>query len=204
LSSFIPSDERIVTVEDAKELQMHQDHVLSMEARPPNIEGRGEVTIRDLVKNCLRMRPDRVVVGECRGGEALDMLQAMNTGHDGSLTTTHANSPREAIARLETLVLMAGLDLPIRAIREQIAGSVRLLVQQSRLSDGSRRVTSITEVTGIGDDGEITLVPIFELVRTGTGPKGKVLGEFRATGFLPTFLNDFLVMDLVREGEEYL
>ncbi len=204
LSAAIPSEERVVTIEDAAELQLKQPHVVSLETRPPNMEGNGEYTIRDLVKNALRMRPDRIVVGECRGGEALDMLQAMNTGHDGSLTTTHANSPREAVARLETLVLMAGLDLPVRAIREQIAGSVQLFVQQSRLSDGSRRVTSITEVTGIGDDGEIELVPIFEYVRTGTGPKGKVLGEFRATGFLPTYLNDFVVMDLVGEGEDYL
>src|SRR5689334_6912003 len=145
MSGAIPPEERIVTIEDAAELQLKQPHVVSLETRPANLEGRGEYTIRDLVKNALRMRPDRIVVGECRGGEALDMLQAMNTGHDGSLTTTHANSPREAIARLETLVLMAGLDLPIRAIREQIAGSVQLVVQQSRLPDGSRRVTGISE-----------------------------------------------------------
>lgn len=204
LSGAIPEDERIVTIEDAAELQLKQPHVVSLETRPANMEGNGEYTIRDLVKNALRMRPDRIVVGECRGGEALDMLQAMNTGHDGSLTTTHANSPREAIARLETLVLMAGLDLPVRAIREQIAGSVQLVVQQSRLSDGSRRITSIAEITGIGDDGDVELVPIFEYVRTGTGPKGKVLGEFRATGFLPSYLNDFAVMGLIGEGEEYL
>jgi pilus assembly protein CpaF len=204
LSSAIPEDERIVTIEDAAELQLGQPHVVSLETRPPNMEGKGEYTIRDLVKNALRMRPDRIVVGECRGGEALDMLQAMNTGHDGSLTTTHANSPREAIARLETLVLMAGLDLPVRAIREQIAGSVQIVVQQSRLSDGTRRVTAITEVVGISDEGDVELVPIFEFVRTGTGPNGKVLGEYRATGFLPTFLNDFLVMGLVGEDEAYL
>jgi pilus assembly protein CpaF len=168
------------------------------------MEGKGEYTIRDLVKNALRMRPDRIVVGECRGGEALDMLQAMNTGHDGSLTTTHANSAREAIARLETLCLMAGIELPVRAIREQIASSIHLLVQQSRLSDGSRRVTAITEVTGINDEGEVEIVPIFQFVRTGTGPKGKVVGEFRATGFLPTYLNDFIVMGLVKKGEAYL
>jgi pilus assembly protein CpaF len=168
------------------------------------MEGKGEYTIRDLVKNALRMRPDRIVVGECRGGEALDMLQAMNTGHDGSLTTTHANSPREAIARLETLCLMAGIELPVRAIREQIASSIHLLVQQSRLSDGSRRVTAITEVTGINDEGEVEIVPIFQFVRTGTGANGKVVGDFRATGFLPTFLNDFIVMGLVKKGEGYL
>ncbi len=204
LSGAIPSDERIVTIEDAAELQLRQPHVVSLETRPPNMEGKGEYSIRDLVKNALRMRPDRIVVGECRGGEALDMLQAMNTGHDGSLTTTHANSAREAIARLETLVLMAGVDLPVRAIREQIAGSIHLLVQQSRLSDGSRKITGITEVTGINDDGDVDIVPIFEFVRTGTGPKGKVLGEFRATGFLPTYLNDFIVMGLIKPGEAYL
>jgi pilus assembly protein CpaF len=204
LSGAIPEDERIVTIEDAAELQLAQPHVVSLETRPSNMEGKGEYTIRDLVKNALRMRPDRIVVGECRGGEALDMLQAMNTGHDGSLTTTHANSPREAIARLETLVLMAGLELPVRAIREQIAGSVQLVVQQSRLSDGTRRVTAISEVVGISDKGDVELVPIFEFVRTGTGPKAKVLGEYRATGFLPTFLNEFLIMGLVGEDEEYL
>ena len=204
LSGAIPEDERIVTIEDAAELQLAQPHVVSLETRPSNMEGKGEYTIRDLVKNALRMRPDRIVVGECRGGEALDMLQAMNTGHDGSLTTTHANSPREAIARLETLVLMAGLELPVRAIREQIAGSVQLIVQQSRLSDGTRRVTAISEVVGISDAGSVELVPIFEFVRSGTGPNGKVIGEYRATGFLPTFLNDFLVMGLVGEDEAYL
>ena len=204
LSGAIPADERIVTIEDAAELQLAQPHVVGLETRPSNMEGKGEYSIRDLVKNALRMRPDRIVVGECRGGEALDMLQAMNTGHDGSLTTTHANSPREAVARLETLVLMAGLDLPVRAIREQIAGSVQLIVQQSRLSDGTRRVTAISEVVGISDTGDVELVPIFEFVRTGTGPANKVLGEYRATGFLPTFLNDFLVMGLVGEDEAYL
>jgi pilus assembly protein CpaF len=204
LSAAIPPDERIVTIEDAAELQLGQPHVVSLETRPPNMEGKGEYTIRDLVKNALRMRPDRIVVGECRGGEALDMLQAMNTGHDGSLTTTHANSPREAVTRLETLVLMSGLELPVRAIREQIAGAVHVVVQQSRLSDGSRKVTAITEVTGINDEGEIELVPIFQFVRTGTGQKGRVEGEFRATGFLPTFLNQFLVMGLIKPGERYL
>ncbi|HEX4818631.1 MAG TPA: CpaF family protein, partial [Acidimicrobiales bacterium] len=149
LSSFIPTDERIVTVEDAKELQLHQEHVLAMEARPPNIEGRGQVTIRDLVKNCLRMRPDRIVVGECRAGEALDMLQAMNTGHDGSITTVHSNSPRDTLARIETMTLMSGFDLPVRAIREQVASAVDLIVQLSRLRDGSRRVTHVTEVDGM-------------------------------------------------------
>ncbi len=205
LSGVIPEEERIVTIEDAAELQLKQPHVVSLETRPANLEGRGEYTIRDLVKNALRMRPDRIVVGECRGGEALDMLQAMNTGHDGSLTTTHANSPKEAIARLETLVLMSGVDLPVRAIREQIAGSVHVIVQQSRLSDGSRKIVAISEVIGMErDTGEIETLPIFEFVRTGTGPKGKVIGDFRATGYLPSYLNDFIVMGLVKRGEKYL
>ena len=205
LSGAIPEDERIVTIEDAAELQLKQPHVVSMETRPPNLEGRGEYTIRDLVKNALRMRPDRIVVGECRGGEALDMLQAMNTGHDGSLTTTHANSPMEAVSRLETLVLMAGLELPMRAIREQIASSVHLIVQQSRLSDGSRKVTAISEIIGIDrESNEIEMRPIFEFIRTGTGDKGKVEGEFRATGYLPSFLPTFIVMGLVKRGEPYL
>ncbi|HEX7666568.1 MAG TPA: CpaF family protein, partial [Polyangiaceae bacterium] len=204
MSGAIPPEERIVTIEDAAELQLKQPHVVSLETRPANLEGRGEYTIRDLVKNSLRMRPDRIVVGECRGGEALDMLQAMNTGHDGSLTTTHANSPPEAISRLETLVLMAGVDLPVRAIRDQIAGAVHLIVQQSRFADGSRRVTAITEVTGVNENSEIEMRPIFEFVRTGTGAKGKVVGEFRATGYLPTYLNDFIVMGLVKKGENYL
>jgi pilus assembly protein CpaF len=205
LSGAIPPEERIVTIEDAAELQLKQPHVVSMETRPANLEGRGEYTIRDLVKNALRMRPDRIVVGECRGGEALDMLQAMNTGHDGSLTTTHANSPSEAISRLETLVLMAGLELPVRAIREQIASSVHIIVQQSRLSDGSRKITAISEVIGIDSQtSEIEMRPIFEFIRTGTGAKGKVEGEFRATGYLPSFLPTFIVMGLVNRGEPYL
>ena len=205
LSGAIPPEERIVTIEDAAELQLKQPHVVSMETRPPNLEGRGEYTIRDLVKNALRMRPDRIVVGECRGGEALDMLQAMNTGHDGSLTTTHANSPMEAVSRLETLVLMAGLELPMRAIREQIASSVHVIVQQSRLSDGTRKVTAISEIVGIDrESNEIEMRPIFEFIRTGTGAKGKVEGEFRATGYLPSFLPTFIVMGLVKRGEPYL
>lgn len=205
LSGAIPPEERIVTIEDAAELQLKQPHVVSMETRPANLEGRGEYTIRDLVKNALRMRPDRIVVGECRGGEALDMLQAMNTGHDGSLTTTHANSPMEAVSRLETLVLMAGLELPMRAIREQIASSVHVIVQQSRLSDGSRKVTAISEIIGIDrESNEIEMRPIFEFIRTGTGAKGKVEGEFRATGYLPSFIPTFIVMGLVQRGEPYL
>lgn len=205
LSGAIPPEERIVTIEDAAELQLKQPHVVSMETRPPNLEGRGEYTIRDLVKNALRMRPDRIIVGECRGGEALDMLQAMNTGHDGSLTTTHANSPEEAVSRLETLVLMSGVELPLRAVRDQIASAVHIIVQQSRLSDGSRKITAISEITGIdAQTSEIELRPIFEFVRTGTGPKGEVLGEFRATGYLPSFLQTFIVMGLVKKGQPYL
>jgi pilus assembly protein CpaF len=204
LSAAIPADERIVTIEDAAELQLGQPHVVSLETRPPNMEGNGSYTIRDLVKNSLRMRPDRIVVGECRGGEALDMLQAMNTGHDGSLTTTHANSPAEALARLETLSLMAGVDLPARAIREQIAASVHLVVQQSRMSDGSRKITNISELSGMDPDGEFELHPIYRFIRTGTAPDGKVLGEFAATGRLPSFLPEFIVRGLVKPGEPYL
>ncbi len=204
LSAAIPSGERIVTIEDAAELQLAQPHVVALETRPPNMEGRGQYTIRDLVRNALRMRPDRIVVGECRGGEALDMLQAMNTGHDGSLTTTHANSPEEAVTRLETLALMAGLELPQRAIREQIAKSINLVVQQSRLSDGSRRITAIAEVCGIDDEGQVDMRPIYEFYRSGTGTSGQVLGGFRTTGYLPTFLHDFVVRGLVKRGEPYL
>ncbi|MGE5329055.1 MAG: CpaF family protein [Deltaproteobacteria bacterium] len=187
LSAFIPEDERIVTIEDAAELQLGQDHVVRLETRPSNIEGKGAVTIRDLVKNSLRMRPDRIVVGEVRGGEALDMLQAMNTGHDGSLTTGHANTPRDMLARLETMVLMAGMDLPVKAIREQIASAVDLIIQQSRLKDGTRRITHITEVVGM--EGEvITLQDIFVFRQRGRDDKGRVLGEIVSTGIKPKFL----------------
>jgi pilus assembly protein CpaF len=187
LSSFIPSDERIVTIEDAKELQLHQDHVLAMEARPPNIEGKGHVSIRDLVRNSLRMRPDRVVVGECRGGEALDMLQAMNTGHDGSITTIHSNSPRDTLARIETMTLMAGFDLPVRAIREQMASALDLIVHLTRLRDGTRRITHITEVQGMEGD-VITLQDIF-LFDFGMGidEHGRFKGHLKATGVRPKF-----------------
>ncbi len=187
LSSFVPEDERIVTIEDSAELQLPQEHVVRLESRPPNIEGEGAVTIRDLVRNALRMRPDRIVVGECRAGEALDMLQAMNTGHDGSLTTVHANTPRDALSRLETLCLMAGLDLPARAIREQIASAIDLVFQQSRLSDGSRRVTHIAEITG--REGEVfTIADIFLFKQTGITPDGKVQGQFVPTGVIPKFI----------------
>lgn len=201
LSGAIPEEERVVTIEDAAELQLMQPHVVSLESRPPNLEGRGEYSIRDLVKNALRMRPDRIVVGECRGGEAIDMLQAMNTGHEGSMTTTHANSPREAIARIETLCLMAGVDLPIRAIRSQIASSIHLVVQQTRLSDGSRRITNVAEVVGIDDDGEVELHEIFSYVRTGTSSEGKVIGEFRASGYLPSFVDDFITHGVAPDGD---
>ncbi|MEM7325918.1 MAG: CpaF family protein [Actinomycetota bacterium] len=187
LSGFIPEGERIVTVEDAKELQLNQEHVLSMETRPPNIEGKGEITIRDLVKNSLRMRPDRIVVGECRAGEALDMLQAMNTGHDGSLTTLHANSPRDTLSRLETLVLMAGYDLPVRAIREQIASAVDCVVQLQRLRDGSRRITHISEVVGMEGD-IITLQDVFLFdFAAGLDDQGRFKGQLKPTGVRPKF-----------------
>ncbi len=204
LSASIPEAERIVTIEDAAELQLAQPHVVSLETRPANLEGKGEYTMRDLLKNAMRMRPDRIIVGECRGGEALDMLQAMNTGHDGSLTTTHANSPVEAVSRLETLVLTSGVELPIAAVRRQLASSVDLMVQQSRFSDGTRRITSICEVTGVGDDGNVELVPIFEFVRDGTGPEGQVLGAFRATGYVPSYLDELIVKGLACAEEGYL
>ena len=186
LSGYIPHSERIVTVEDAAELRLQQPHVVRLEARPPNIEGKGAVTIRDLVKNCLRMRPDRIIVGECRGGEALDMLQAMNTGHDGSLTTVHANSPRDVISRLETMVLMSGMELPSRAIREQIASAVDIVIHESRMSDGTRKVTAITEVTGL-EGSQIVMQDIFAFRQRGVGPDGKIIGEFKPTGAMPTW-----------------
>ncbi|RCK79977.1 MAG: Type II/IV secretion system ATP hydrolase TadA/VirB11/CpaF, TadA subfamily [Candidatus Ozemobacter sibiricus] len=190
LSSFIPEDERIITCEDAAELQLRQPHVVRLETRPPNIEGKGAVTMRDLIKNTLRMRPERVIVGECRGGEALDMLQAMNTGHDGSLTTGHANTPRDMLARLETMVLMAGMDLPVRAIREQIASAVHLIIQQSRLKDGSRKITYLTEIQGMEGD-KIVMQDIFRFEQTGVDAKGKILGRLKATGIRPKFASKF-------------
>lgn len=186
LSSFIPNDERIITVENAAELQLQQEHVVTLESRPANIEGKGAISIQDLVVNCLRMRPERIVVGECRSGEALDMLQAMNTGHDGSLTTLHANTPRDSIARLEVMCLMAGMDLPVRAIREQIAGAVQLICQQQRLRDGSRKITYITEVQGM--EGEmITMTDVFEFEQTGL-EENRIIGRIRATGIRPKFI----------------
>ncbi|MFL6217368.1 MAG: CpaF family protein, partial [Actinomycetes bacterium] len=188
LSSWLPAGERIVTIEDAAELQLRQPHWLRLEYRPPNIEGRGEITIRDLVRNALRMRPDRIVVGEVRGGEALDMLQAMNTGHDGSLTTVHANSPRDVLSRLETMVLMAGVDIPMRAIREQIASAINLIVHQSRLKDGTRRLTHVTEIVGMEGD-VITLQDIYVFdYRAGIDENGRFRGIIQPTGLRPRFL----------------
>ncbi|HRJ55884.1 MAG TPA: CpaF family protein [Anaerolineales bacterium] len=187
LSSFIPSDERIITIENAAELQLRQEHVVTLESRPANIEGRGEITIRDLVINALRMRPERIIVGECRGGETLDMLQAMNTGHEGSMTTAHANTPRDALARIETMCLMAGMDLPIRAIREQMASAVDLIVQQERMRDGTRKVTTVTEVSGMEGD-VITMTDIFVFEQTGT-ENGRIIGRLRPSGLRPKFMD---------------
>jgi pilus assembly protein CpaF len=186
LSSFIPENERVVTIEDSAELRLFQDHVVRMESRPPDIDGRGQVTIRDMVRNSLRMRPDRIVVGECRGGEALDMLQAMNTGHDGSLTTLHANSPRDALSRLETMVLMAGMELPLKVIRQQIASAVDLVVHQSRLKNGPRKITAISEVAGMEGD-TIVMTDIFKFEQTGVSSEGTILGQFKPTGIRPMF-----------------
>ena len=190
LSSFIPDKERIVTIEDAAELRLQQQHVVTLESRPPNLEGRGAITIRDLVRNALRMRPDRIIVGEVRSGEALDMLQAMNTGHDGSLTTGHANSPRDILSRLETMVMMAGMDLPVRAIREQIASALDLIIQQSRIQDGSRKITYITEVQKMEGD-TIVLQDLFTYVQTGINESGKSVGYYEASGLQPMFLQKF-------------
>lgn len=189
LSNFIPSSERIITVEDAAELKLNQPHLVSLEARPPNLEGKGAIPIRDLVKNCLRMRPDRIVVGECRGGETLDMLQAMNTGHDGSLTTAHANTPRDMIARLEVMVMMSGLDLPVTAIREMVASAIHMIVQITRFSDGSRRIINITELTGV-ESGIVSMQDIFRYQQQGFDENGKVKGYFEATGAIPHFYEE--------------
>jgi pilus assembly protein CpaF len=190
LSSFIPEGERIVTIEDAAELNLQQEHVVRLESKPKNIEGKGEVTIRDLVRNSLRMRPDRIVIGECRGGEALDMIQAMNTGHDGSMTTTHANDPRATVSRLETLIMMAGMDLPQTAIRTQIAGAIHLIVQIGRLSDHSRKIIQITEVQGM-EGSVITLQDIFKYEQTGVTPEGKLIGMTRGMGIVPKIQGRF-------------
>ena len=190
VSNYLPTDERIVTIEDAAELRLIQDHVITLEARPANMEGKGAIVIRDLVRNALRMRPDRIVVGECRGGEALDMLQAMNTGHDGSLTTVHANSPRDVVSRLETMVLMSGMELPVRAIREQIGAAVQLILHLSRFSDGTRRVSRVTEVCGMEGD-KITMQDLWEFQQTGVGEDRRVTGSIVPTGSVPTFLEEF-------------
>ena len=203
LGACIDEGERIVTIEDSAELQMPQEHIVRLETRPPNIEGKGEYTIRDLVKNALRMRPDRIVVGECRGGEALDMIQAMNTGHDGSLTTAHANSPNDLIRRLEIMVLMAGMDLPLRAVRENIASAVHLIVQINRFPDGSRKVTSISEVSEIYD-GEIKLQEIFAFRRTGLTEDRKIEGYFTATGIIPKFVAELRSVDMVCDMSLYV
>ena len=194
-SSFIPPDERIVTIEDAAELQLHQEHICRMEARPADLRGEGRIAIRDLVINSLRMRPDRIVVGECRGGEALDMLQAMNTGHDGSMTTIHANSPRDCLARLETLVLMAGMELPQKAIRQQVSSAINLIIQLSRLRDGSRRVTAITELVGMEGD-TITMQDIFTLDTRGADADGRIIAELIPTGIRPQFIDRLFAMGL--------
>jgi len=188
LSSFISNEDRIVTIEDAAELQMQQDHVVRLETRPPNIEGKGQIKATDLVRNCLRMRPDRIIIGECRGAETLDMLQAMNTGHEGSLTTCHANTPRDAIARLETMIMMAGFDLPIRAMRQQISNAVDLIVQSNRIQGGPRKVTSITEIVGMEQD-TIVMQDIFKYIQEGVDQNGRAVGYFEATGIRPTFMN---------------
>jgi len=186
LSSLIPETERIVTIEDAAELQLQQEHIVRLETKAADLSGKGQVTIRDLVRNALRMRPDRIIVGECRGGETLDMLQAMNTGHDGSLTTLHANTPRDALSRTETMVLMAGMDLPIKVIRQQVSSAIDLIVQQTRLKDGTRKVTAITEVAGMEGD-TIVLTDIFRFEQTGMSPDGKILGQLKPTGIRPLF-----------------
>ena len=190
LSSFIPATERIVTIEDAAELRLQQRHVVTLEARPANIEGTGAVTIRDLVRNALRMRPDRIIVGEVRTGEALDMLQAMNTGHDGSLTTAHANSPRDVLSRLETMTLMAGMELPMRAVRTQVSSAIDLIIQQSRIKDGSRKITHITEVQGMEGD-TIILQDLFRYVQDYIDDSGKSVGHYEATGLQPSFMEKF-------------
>ena len=201
ISSFIPNDERIVTIEDAAELQLRQEHVITLEARPPNLEGEGEVTIRNLLKNAMHMRPDRIIVGECRAGEALDMLQAMTTGHDGSLSTGHANTPKDMLRRLETMILMTGYEMPLWAIREQIASAVDLIVHTARLKDGTRKIINITEVYGIEDE-EILTQDIFTFEQTGV-QEGKVLGELKPSGYRPTFMGQFKRAGIALPPDEF-
>jgi pilus assembly protein CpaF len=200
LSAFIPDEERIVTIEDAAELQLQQEHKVTLEARPPNVEGAGAIPIRALVRNALRMRPDRIIVGEVRGGEALDMLQALNTGHEGSLTTAHANTPRDCLSRLETMVLMAGADLPLLAIRQQIASAVDIIVQVGRLQDGSRKIVQITEVVGL-EEGIITTQDLFHFNQTGLDENRRVIGQFRPTGIRPRMMDRFERMGVPLKGE---
>jgi pilus assembly protein CpaF len=190
LSSYLPGDERIVTIEDSAELQLHQNHWIRLESRPPNIEGKGAITIRELFRNTLRMRPDRIVVGECRGQEVLDMLQAMNTGHDGSMTTIHANSPRDVLIRLDSMILMSGVELPLRAIREMISSAIDLIVHTARLSDGSRKITRITEIAGMIDETHVNLQDIFNFRQTGVDEEQKVLGDFVPLGNIPTYYDE--------------
>jgi pilus assembly protein CpaF len=202
LSAFISEKERLVTIEDAAELQLQQPHVGRMETRPPNVEGKGEIRQRELVKNALRMRPERIILGECRGEEAFDMLQAMNTGHEGSMATIHANNPREAISRLEQLIGMAGMPMTIASIRGQIASAIKVIVQLSRMSDGKRKVTSIAEITGLEGD-IIQMQEIFKFVRTGIGPDNSVIGHFQATGVRPRFLQELLAMGVKIPGSYF-
>jgi pilus assembly protein CpaF len=193
LSAFIPGNERIVTIEDAAELKLHQEHWIRLESRPPNIEGKGAITIRDLFRNTLRMRPDRIIIGECRGIETLDMLQAMNTGHDGSMTTIHANSTHDVLTRLDSMILMAGVELPIRAIREMIAAAVDLIIHTARLSDGTRKIIQVTEIAGMKDEMHIDLRDIFAFKQVGIDSQARVLGDFQATGYVPSFIEDIKV-----------
>jgi pilus assembly protein CpaF len=203
LSSFIPDDERIITIEDAAELRLQQPHVVRLESRPPNIEGKGAVTIRDLVRNSLRMRPDRIVVGECRGPEALDMLQAMNTGHDGSISTIHSNSPRDSLSRLETITMMAGMELSPRSVREQISSAIQLIVHQSRMKDGTRRVTHVTEVAGMESD-VITLQDLFVFdFSAGMDDEGRFRGRLKSTGLRPKFLDKLAERGVFLEAETF-
>jgi pilus assembly protein CpaF len=193
LSAFIPNNERIVTIEDAAELKLHQEHWIRLESRPPNIEGKGAITIRDLFRNTLRMRPDRIIIGECRGVETLDMLQAMNTGHDGSMTTIHANSTHDVLARLDSMILMSGVELPIRAIREMIASAIDIIIHTARLSDGSRKIMQVTEVAGMKDELHIDLRDLLIFRQTGIGERDKVLGDFQATGYIPSFIEEIRI-----------
>jgi pilus assembly protein CpaF len=190
LSGFIPTNERIVTIEDAAELKLHQEHWIRLESRPPNIEGKGAITIRDLFRNTLRMRPDRIIIGECRGVETLDMLQAMNTGHDGSMTTIHANSTYDVLARMDSMILVSGIELPIRAIREMIASAIEIIIHTGRLSDGKRKLLQVTEIAGMKDELHIELRDIFVFRQTGVDSQGNILGDFHATGYIPSFIEE--------------